>query len=436
MGTTLGSFILKGRRRKLQISELQTREGDWITTSQNIREEVVAVFKEQFQETQEITDYSMLQSIPKLITAELNVEIERLPEKDEVKKEIIRDISRRNQLYNVVVKLDMTKAYDRVSWKYLIQVLRRGLKQGDPLSSTLFIIVAEVFARSLNNLFEDLEYKGYGMPKWNPKINHLSYADDTILFCLGQPFSMRKMIKVLIKYEDVSRQLINLDKSLVYLHEKVPIGASYQIRRITGIRMGSFPFTYLGCPMFYERKNKSHFEVLIKKVAKRMHSWQNRLLSFGRRYILIAHVLQSMSIYILSAMNPPKSVLVQLHKLFAKIFWGNYTGASSKHWVSWENMCYPKKEGGCTVLYRRGQYKGGGDKDKNIHHLGNWDETKLLTRLSQEIIEYIIESIKPSVGEGNDTAWWMGNTQGAFTVKFAWQQMRKKKEGRRDYDLL
>jgi len=40
-------------------------------------------------------------------------------------QEIIRDISRRNQLYNVVVKLDMTKAYDRVSWKYLVQVLRR-----------------------------------------------------------------------------------------------------------------------------------------------------------------------------------------------------------------------------------------------------------------------------------------------------------------------
>ncbi|KAH0709522.1 hypothetical protein KY284_010949 [Solanum tuberosum] len=101
-----------------------------------------------------------------------------------------------------------------------------------------------------------------------------------------------------------------------------------------------------------------------------------------------------------------------------------------------EHNIWWQVRGGCTVLYRRGQYKGGGDKDKNIHHLGDWDETKLLTRLSQEIIEYIIESIKPSVGEGNDTPWWMGNTQGAFTVKFAWQQMRKKKERRRDYDLL
>lgn len=40
-------------------------------------------------------------------------------------QEIIRDMNRRNKLHNVVVKFDMAKAYDRVSWKYLIQVMKR-----------------------------------------------------------------------------------------------------------------------------------------------------------------------------------------------------------------------------------------------------------------------------------------------------------------------
>ncbi|XP_049410465.1 uncharacterized protein LOC125873619 [Solanum stenotomum] len=61
----------------------------------------------------------------------------------------------------------------------------RGLKQGDPLSPTLFIIAAEVLSRSLNGLFEDSEFRGFGMPKWSPQINHLYYADDTILFFSG-----------------------------------------------------------------------------------------------------------------------------------------------------------------------------------------------------------------------------------------------------------
>ncbi|KAG5577078.1 hypothetical protein H5410_057212 [Solanum commersonii] len=75
-----------------------------------------------------------------------------------------------------------------------------------------------------------------------------------------EPTSIRKMMKILREYEFVSGQLINLDKSLMYLHEKVPIGVSFQIRRKTELRMGSFPFTYLGCLMFYGRKNKTHFE--------------------------------------------------------------------------------------------------------------------------------------------------------------------------------
>lgn len=143
-------------------------------------------------------------------------------------QEIIRDINRRNKNHNVVVKLDMAKAYDRVSWIFLTKVLRsfgcseriidmvvrlisnnwysvivngqsfgffqssRGLKQGDPLSPALFIIAAEVLARNLNHLFKDQQYKGFGLPKWSPEINHLSYADDTILFCSGQSYSMKK----------------------------------------------------------------------------------------------------------------------------------------------------------------------------------------------------------------------------------------------------
>jgi len=204
-------------------------------------------------------------------------------------------INRRNKFHNVVVKLDMAKAYDRVTWIFLTKVLRsfgfserivdmvvrlvsnnwypvnmngktfgffhstRGVKQGDPLSPTLFIIAAEVLARNLNHLFMDQDFKGFGVPKWSPEINHMSYANDTILFCSGQPSSMKKMMKVLRGYEKVSGQMVNLDKSLVYLHEKVSIGICSKIRRITGIKQGSFPFTYLGCPIFYGRKNISHF---------------------------------------------------------------------------------------------------------------------------------------------------------------------------------
>lgn len=40
-------------------------------------------------------------------------------------QEIIRYINRRNKNINIMVKLDMEKAYDKVSWIFLTKVLRQ-----------------------------------------------------------------------------------------------------------------------------------------------------------------------------------------------------------------------------------------------------------------------------------------------------------------------
>lgn len=40
-------------------------------------------------------------------------------------QELIRDINRKNNFHNIIVKLDMAKVYDRVSWIYLTKVMRK-----------------------------------------------------------------------------------------------------------------------------------------------------------------------------------------------------------------------------------------------------------------------------------------------------------------------
>jgi len=160
-----------------------------------------------------------------------------------------------------------------------------------------------------------------------------------------------KIMVVLREYERILGQMVNKAKSSFYLHEKMQLIVTIRLRRLTGIRQGNFPITYLGCPVFYGRKNKSYFEELVRKIAGRILLWQNRFLSFGGKYTLIYHVLQSLPVYLLSAMNPPKCVIDQIHKNFAKFFWGSSSSLKGKHWVAWDDMCLPKEEGGLGFRY-------------------------------------------------------------------------------------
>ena len=70
------------------------------------------------------------------------------------------------------------------------------------------------------------------------------------------------------------------------------------------------------------------------------------MLSFGGKAVLIKHVLQSMPIYLLSVMAPPKCIIYDIHKIFAKFLWNFKEEGRAKHWISWNDICVPKEEGG------------------------------------------------------------------------------------------
>ncbi|XP_060183615.1 uncharacterized protein LOC132613564 [Lycium barbarum] len=189
-------------------------------------------------------------------------------------QEIVSDIRLRGKPGNVVIKHDITKAYDRLSWLFLTRVLRRmgfaeqcidlvwrliannwysvlingqaydsfhssrGVKQGVPLSHTLFILAAEALSRSLNALFLKDKFKSYGFPKWSAYLNHLAYADDTIIFASADPTSLQLVMKTLKEYEQISGELINERKSSFYMFSKVDNNIIQQVAAITGFTRG------------------------------------------------------------------------------------------------------------------------------------------------------------------------------------------------------
>jgi len=271
-------------------------------------------------------------------------------------QEIVAEIGIRDKIPNMVIKLDMMKAYDRVEWIFLTRVLRRlgfgdriidmvfrlvsynwysillngqpkgffkstkGLKQGDPLSPTLSILTATVMSRSLNAIMQKKEFKRFGMPRRSNKINHMAFADDMIIMCKAEVGTLNMISQTLRKYEELSRQKVNKEKSAIYLHHKVSGGEVVVAEVATGILKKEFPLNYLGCPIFYKRKQIAYYQALIQRTGAKIQSWKGKLLSYEGRAFLIKHVLQSTPIHCLSVMNPPSTVLNQIQRMMAQFF--------------------------------------------------------------------------------------------------------------------
>lgn len=142
-------------------------------------------------------------------------------------------IGRKSHGPTVVIKLDLSKAYDRVSWLFLLKTLRKfgfsevfidkiwrllsnnwfsaiingqvagyfkssvGLKQGDPFSPSLFVLIAEVLNQGIHNLMSLGKVFSFSHPRVTPLISILSFADDSIIFCNGAPSSLKNLMKFL-----------------------------------------------------------------------------------------------------------------------------------------------------------------------------------------------------------------------------------------------
>ena len=80
----------------------------------------------------------------------------------------------------------------------------RGLRQGDPISLYLFLLCAEGLSAMLQRDEVDNNLRGISMCRGAPRISHLPFADDCIVFCKASVNEGRKITKILEKYEKES----------------------------------------------------------------------------------------------------------------------------------------------------------------------------------------------------------------------------------------
>ncbi|KAL0358467.1 UNVERIFIED_CONTAM: putative mitochondrial protein [Sesamum angustifolium] len=103
----------------------------------------------------------------------------------------------------------------------------RGIRQGDPLSPYLFILCAEGFSCLLQTKEHDGDIRGVAVARRAPKVSHLLFADDTLIFCQATKEAMRCIRGILEKYERASGQI----QPIIYL-EKHPCSTIYYLQGI------------------------------------------------------------------------------------------------------------------------------------------------------------------------------------------------------------
>ncbi len=149
---------------------------------------------------------------------------------------------RKGKQGSMALKLDMSKTYDRVEWKFLERVMQqmgfhpkwvtlmtecistvsysilingaphsfikpsRGLRQGDPLSPYLFLLCAEGFHSLIHKAQLTGDLKGVSISIRGPKITHLFFADDSLLFSKASVQDCDRIQAILHVYEQASGQ--------------------------------------------------------------------------------------------------------------------------------------------------------------------------------------------------------------------------------------
>ncbi|GJR43474.1 RNA-directed DNA polymerase, eukaryota, reverse transcriptase zinc-binding domain protein [Tanacetum coccineum] len=280
-------------------------------------------------------------------------------------QELMKGYNRKGGPKRVAIKIDLHKAYDTVSWSFLKRILQyfgfhdkmmewimqcvttagftinvngdiigyfkggRGLRQGDLISPYVFTLIMKVFSLMLKRQINNHPRFEYHFGCKSIKLVHVCFADDLLVMCHGDSYSVQVIKSALDEFSTCSGLLPNNSKSTVFFGSLNEEEKSDILNEIPFIA-GKLPVRYLGVTLIAKRLSVKDCRCLLDKIKCKIGNWKNKCLSYAGRLQLIAAVLESIHEYWASVFLLPITIIKEINKLLKWFLWNQGESAKGK----------------------------------------------------------------------------------------------------------
>jgi len=299
------------------------------------------------------------------------------------------DYCEAEEIDGCIVSLDQEKAYDKIAHDYLWKVLerfgfpkrfiktvkslyknattyvmvnkvlskdglqvKRGVRQGDPMSCLLYALAIE----PLGNLLRKSELKGIQVSGLRERVLVTLFADDTLVY-MNKEDDLKTLTSILDKFCIGSTAKFNLEKT-----EYLPIGSKAHREKIATSRtLNELPsntcvdgtrivkdgesMRTLGAFVGNGITQYPKWNIILEKQKAVLEMWEKHRPTLFERIMILKALAQSRALFLAMVSGMPMDIADQMASLFHGFLWEHKRNGL----IPWNQAIAPVEEGGLNA---------------------------------------------------------------------------------------